>query len=291
MEFVTIDVETANADMASICQIGIARFKDNKLIDEWCSLIDPEDYFDPINVSIHGITEKDIKDAPKINGIAKDIYEFLDGSLTVCHTHFDRVSIGRAFNKYGIRIPEAHWLDSAKVARRTWSEISWKGYGLKNVCEIIGYEFQHHDALEDAKASGQILIAAINKTGLGIEDWLNRVKQPIDPSNSSLGGAIRREGNSEGALYGERLVFTGALEIRRKEAADLAARIGCKVESGVTKKTTILVVGDQDVTKLAGKNKSSKHIKAEGLIAKGQAIRILRESDFKVLANQAEDIS
>jgi len=290
MEFVTIDVETANADMSSICQIGIARFKDDKLIDEWCSLIDPEDYFDPINVSIHGITEKNIKDAPKINGIAKDIYEFLDGSLTVCHTHFDRVSIGRAFNKYGIRIPEAHWLDSAKVARRTWSKISWKGYGLKNVCEIIGYEFQHHDALEDAKASGQVLIAAINKTGLGIEDWLNRVKQPIDPSNSSLGGAIRREGNSEGALYGERLVFTGALDIRRKEAADLAARIGCKVDTGVTKKTTILVVGDQDITKLAGKDKSTKHRKAEGLIAKGQAIRILRESDFKELVNQAEDI-
>jgi len=291
MEFVTIDVETANADMSSICQIGIAKFKNNKLIDEWCSLIDPEDFFDPINVSIHGITEKDIKDAPNVNGIAKDIYRFLDGSLTVCHTHFDRVSIGRAFNKYGIRIPEANWLDSAKVARRTWSEISWKGYGLKNVCEIIGYEFQHHNALEDAKASGQILIAAINKTGLGIEDWLNRVKQPIDPSNSSLGGAIRREGNSEGALYGERLVFTGALDIRRKEAADLAARIGCKVDTGVTKKTTILVVGDQDITKLAGKDKSTKHRKAEGLIAKGQAIRILRESDFKELANQEGGIT
>ena len=62
------------------------------------------------------------------------------------------------------------------------------------------------------------------------------------------------------------------------------------VEPGVTKKTSILVVGDQDVTKLAGKDKSSKHRKAEGLIANGQAIRILRESDFKELVNQAEDI-
>ena len=38
-------------------------------------------------------------------------------------------------------------------------------------------------------------------------------------------------------------------------------------------------------------DKSSKHRKAEGLIAKGQAIRILRESDFKELVNQAEDIT
>lgn len=57
------------------------------------------------------------------------------------------------------------------------------------------------------------------------------------------------------------------------------------------KKTTILVVGDQDVTKLAGKEKSSKHQKAERLITKGQQIRILRESDFKELVNNAEDIA
>lgn len=291
MEFVAIDVETANADMASICQIGIAKFNDNQLIDEWSSLINPEDYFDPMNIYIHGITEKNVKDAPKINEIIEKLYEFLNGTLTVCHTHFDRVSISKVCEKYELELPEAIWLDTARVARRTWNEISWSGYGLKNVCEIIGYEFQHHDALEDAKASGQILIAAINKTGLGLDDWFKRVKQPIDPSNVSTGGAIRREGNPEGAFYGEKLVFTGALEFRRKDAADLAARIGCNVESGVTKKTTILVVGDQDVTKLAGKDKSSKHRKAEGLIAKGQAIRILRKSDFKELVNQAEDIA
>lgn len=288
MEFIAIDVETANADMSSICQIGIAKFDDNKLIDEWCSLIDPEDYFDPINIIIHGITEADVEGVPKINEVAEKLYGYLDNALTVCHTHFDRVSISKAFDKYNIRIPESKWLDTARVARRTWNEISWSGYGLKNVCELIGYEFKHHNALEDAKAAGHILIAAIDKTGLEIEDWLNRVKQPIDPSKVSTGGAIRREGNLEG---GESLVFTGSLGIRRKDAADLAARIGCNIESGVTKKTTILVVGDQDVTKLAGKEKSSKHRKAEGLIAKGQPIRILRESDFKDLVNQANDLS
>ena len=291
MNFVALDVETANADISSICQIGIAKFEDNKLIHEWCSLIDPEDYFDPMNIYIHGITETDVEGAPKINEVAKKIYGYLDGALTVCHTHFDRVSISKAFDKYAIRIPEPKWLDTARVARRTWSEVSWSGYGLKNVCELIGYEFKHHNALEDAKASGYILIAAIAKTGLGIKDWLKRVKQPIDPSNVSTRSAIRREGNPEGALYGENLVFTGALAIRRIDAANLAAQIGCNVESGVTKKTTILVVGDQDVTKLAGKEKSSKHRKAERLITKGQQIRILRESDFKELVSQAKDLA
>ena len=55
MQFIAIDVETANADMGSICQIGIAVFADGKVIDEWSTLIDPEDYFDGMNIYIHGI--------------------------------------------------------------------------------------------------------------------------------------------------------------------------------------------------------------------------------------------
>jgi len=52
MEFVAIDVETANADMASICQIGLAKFKDGQLVEEWSSFIDPEDYFDFIKIGV-----------------------------------------------------------------------------------------------------------------------------------------------------------------------------------------------------------------------------------------------
>ena len=63
--------------------------------------------------------------------------------------------------------------------------------------------------------------------------------------------------------------------------------MGCSVASGVTKTTTLLVVGDQDLDKLGGKDKSSKHIKAEGLIARGQAIRILKESDFMSMAKDS----
>ena len=78
-------------------------------------------------------------------------------------------------------------------------------------------------------------------------------------------------------------MFTGALEIPRREAADLAASVGFTVANSVTKRTTMLVVGDVDVTRLAGHDKSSKHRKAEGLVAAGQALRIIRETDFKEL--------
>jgi DNA polymerase-3 subunit epsilon len=83
------------------------------------------------------------------------------------------------------------------------------------------------------------------------------------------------------------VVFTGALAIPRREAADLAALVGCEVVSGVTKKNTLLVGGDIDVQRLAGHEKSSKHRKAEELIGKGFPIRIMRETDFRELVSMA----
>jgi DNA polymerase III subunit epsilon len=282
MDFVALDVETANADMTSICQVGFARFESGVLVHEWKSYVDPEDYFDAVNVSVHGIDEDAVRGAPKLTGIAPLLCEHLTSRVIVCHTHFDRVSIHQSFLKYGICVPSCTWLDSARVARRAWQEFAHSGYGLRNLCDALGYEFVHHDALEDAKASAHVLLAAITKTGLDLDGWIRRVEQPIA---ERVG--IAREGNQEGALYGEVLVFTGALIIPRREAADMVAAMGCAVADAVNKKTTMLVVGDQDIRKLAGQEKSTKHRKAEDLILKGQSIRIFRETDFKELVSLA----
>ena len=253
MEFVAIDVETANADMASICQIGIAQFKDGTLAEEWKTYVDPQDHFDGTNVSIHGIDENVVAGSPTFAMLADTLISRLSGRIIVTHTAFDRVAVHQASTKHKTPPLSCTWLDTACVARRAWTEFSRRGYGLASICASIGYNFEHHDALEDAKAAGTILIAAMTHTGLDLDAWLTRVRQPIDLQRST------REGNPDGELCGEVIVFTGALTIPRREAADIAASIGCDVEASVTKRTTLLVVGDQDVQRLAGHEKSSKH--------------------------------
>lgn len=74
MNFIALDVETANADMSSICQIGLAKYVDGKLDDVWDTLINPEDYFDEINVSIHGISSGDVVNSPKFVDITDRFY-------------------------------------------------------------------------------------------------------------------------------------------------------------------------------------------------------------------------
>jgi DNA polymerase-3 subunit epsilon len=245
VRFVALDVETANPDMSSICQIGIVHFEDGLVVDSWSTLVDPGDYFDGMNVSIH--------------------------------TAFDRNAIARASAKHAIATPECVWLNTASVARRAWPEVAQKGYGLSALSQKFGFEFQHHNAVEDARAAGLVLIKAMEVASLDLNAWIERVRRPINPDAND---SVARDGNPDGTLFGEIVVFTGALAIPRREASEMAAKAGCEVADGVTKHTTLLVVGDQDIRILNGHEKSGKHRKAEELIAKGKAIRILTESDF-----------
>jgi DNA polymerase-3 subunit epsilon len=64
VDFVAVDVETANPSMASICQVGLATFQRGRLTATFSTLIDPEDNFENINVSIHGIDADNVAGAP-----------------------------------------------------------------------------------------------------------------------------------------------------------------------------------------------------------------------------------
>lgn len=276
MRFVALDVETANPDMSSICQIGIVSFEDGSVAEAWSSLVNPLDWFDPMNVSIHGIDERDVRGAPTFKDLASAIAGRISGQVVAIHTAFDRNAMSQACSKHGVANPECVWLNTASVARRAWPEVAQRGYGLGPLAEKLGIEFEHHDAAEDARAAGMVLLRAMEQTGLGLDGWLDRLRRPINPDAAG----VARDGNPEGPLHEEVVVFTGTLSIPRREAADWAAKAGCEVAEGVTKHTTLLVVGDQDIRALNGHEKSGKHRKAEELIAKGKPIRILTETDF-----------
>ena len=285
LTFNTIDVETANADRASICQIGIVHVRDGEIRDQWKTLVDPEDWFDPWNTEIHEIDKAAVQGSPTLPELRDELRRRLRGSVLVSHTSFDRVAFERAMNKYELEQLQVTWLDSNRVARRAWPDGCGTrgkiGWSLKKCAQSLGISFTHHDALEDAKVAAEIMLHACDATSLDIDGWLQRVERPVRLlSSSNVASAIRREGNVEGSLYGETVVFTGALKVPRKDAADVAAKVGCAVGSGLTKKTTILIVGTQDKDKLNGYEKSSKHRKAEELIDKGVDIQILSESDF-----------
>lgn len=280
-DFIALDVETANADFASICSIGLVHFRAGEVFKSLTILVDPEDEFDPMNISIHGIQPEDVIGKPTMAQVFPVISASLSDVVVVHHSHFDKTAMARAAVKYGAGSLPYVWLDTLRVARRAWPNLDdGGGYGLARLASEFGISFKHHDAAEDARAAGLLMLRAISDSGYGLQDWLKRVELTL---SGQVPGLFARDGDPSGPLAGETVVFTGRLEVPRGVAAAAAAKMGCSVTDGVTKRTTILVVGDQDLRRTKGQEKSSKHRKAEDLISSGATLRIVGESDFMLM--------
>ena len=126
-EFTAIDLETANPDAFSICQIGIARYRDGELADEWMAYIDPEARFNPDNIAVHGITEAAVRGCPKLTEVSAGLHEMLDDRIVVSHSQFDRIALEQAFDRQEIPRLQCTWLDSTLVARRAWEGFARRG--------------------------------------------------------------------------------------------------------------------------------------------------------------------
>jgi DNA polymerase-3 subunit epsilon len=289
MNFVALDVETANSESA-ICQIGIAKFVNGILVEEWVSLINPEVEFGVIQTSIHKISENNVADKPKFYEVYEKLNYFLEGSVCVFHsgTGFDKNAIEKALDKYSLEPFNIKWIDSCKIARSVWPHES--SHKLKVLCEKIGFEFKHHDALQDARACAQVLLAAIKESKLDFDTFLQTTNQLTAHKKSSKSKKISLKGSLEGKLCGEVVLFTGALSISGmniNEAKELVASCGADVAPSISKKVTLLVAGTQDPKKLNGKPNSTSYLTAEKYVAEGHKIRILNEIEFFELIDNA----
>ncbi len=171
--FVAIDIETANAEISSICQIAAVEFVGGRESNVWHSLVNPEAPFNALNVGLHGINASAVRNAPIFSSIADTLLTLLSDRVVVSHTPFDRISLERACRQHGIPLIKCRWLDTARVVRRAWPRFARRGYGLRSVASWCGIEFRHHDAVEDANAAGRILALAVAETDITLEAWLH----------------------------------------------------------------------------------------------------------------------
>lgn len=281
-DFVVIDVETSCSRTSSICQVGIVGFTAGLVSFEYETLVDPCDEFHPFNVGIHGIDRHHVRGKPQFRTLHATLAQHLGGRITVAHSAFDRGALSAACALHSKPEIDTRWLDSVKVARRAWPELA--SHRLNVLASHLGLELKHHDALSDARAAGMVIVKAIDHTGIQLTDWFGELEgRTYAPSAS-----IKRSGAGVGALAGESITFTGDLTVPRGEMADLIAAAGGAVSPAPNRRTTMLVLGVQDPSTFAGKSKSSKHLKAEELIAAGQPITILTEAELRQRLAQCE---
>ena len=174
LTFNAIDVETANADRSSICQIGIVRIRDGVIKEQLSMLVNPEMPFSAFNVAIHGINGEDVRRSETLPQIYPRLRRILEGTPLVSHTSFDRGAMDGVAERYGLRPIRAPWLDSSLIARRAWPHKFRRRWSLATIAGELGIAFRHHDAVEDARAAGEIVLRACRRTGVDIDGWLYR---------------------------------------------------------------------------------------------------------------------
>jgi DNA ligase (NAD+) len=133
------------------------------------------------------------------------------------------------------------------------------GLGIRHVgqtaAQLLARHFGGMAALESATAEAIVAVRGIGETiALAVEAYLR------DPSARALLGKLERAGvtlteplsvAAGGAFKGMTFVVTGTLPaLSRTQATELIESQGGRVTSGVSKATTVVVVGDDAGSKL-----------------------------------------
>jgi DNA polymerase-3 subunit epsilon len=153
-----LDFETANQDASSACQLGITRIEGWDLAGARSWLIRPptEEF---VFTYLHGIAWEHVAGEPTFGALWPQLEPHFHGVdfLAAHNAPFDRGVLEAACAVYGLEPPALPYLDTVQVARRVWKIFPTK---LNLVCERLGIDLNHHEALSDAKACAQILIRA-----------------------------------------------------------------------------------------------------------------------------------
>ena len=293
MNFTALDFETANSYRKSACSIGLVKVRNGIIVDKYYSLIKPEPFwFHPINVSIHGITKESCLNAPTFDELWNELEDWIDDEVIVGHNvSFERSVINHLSKEYGVDINVREYLCSLYLSRVAFPHLD--SHRLPNVyAEINNNVFNHHNALDDAIASAEIVMKIVSDwnppsfegmiKALYEEPTKKRTNSKRKPPLSSL---TPDEGFENNNLYkGKVFTFTGELnEFTKEEAAQFIVNRGGKVTDNVTKATNHLVCGTYS-RKYGQDYKSSKLKNAEKLISQGQKITFLTEDDFLTFA-------
>jgi predicted amidohydrolase/DNA polymerase III epsilon subunit-like protein len=170
-DFCAIDFETGNNLSASACAVGLVRVRDGKITDSFYSLIKPPEGMQIFSsfTAIHGITMRDVRDKRDFGELWPTLAAFIGNDTLVAHNaSFDRNVLASCIAYYEIDSAAPVFECTVKISRRAWPQL--RNHKLNTVCEYLGIELKHHEALSDARGAALIYVAARKALGISYED-------------------------------------------------------------------------------------------------------------------------
>lgn len=162
--FVALDFETADQGRDSACSIAIVRVEGHAIVHREHRLIrPPRQRF--LFTSIHGISWPQVADAPSFAELWPELEPCLEGARFIAahNSSFDSGVMQACCDQADLPPPRQPYLCTVQLARITWNIRPTK---LPDVCRHLNLSLKHHDALSDAEACANIVLAAIRDGGM-----------------------------------------------------------------------------------------------------------------------------
>jgi DNA polymerase III subunit alpha, Gram-positive type len=158
-DFVVVDIETTGLHprLHKITEISAIRFRDNKIREEFTTLVNPQCHIPLFITNLTGITDSMVRNAPHIQKVIPQFIDFLGDRTFVAHNAwFDYKFLNHNSMKYISKNLENPVLCTCKLARRLLPELYSKRLGV--VSKHLGIKnIKAHRARGDALATTQIL--------------------------------------------------------------------------------------------------------------------------------------
>lgn len=175
-EFVVFDLETTGFSSKNdkIIEIGAVKIKNGEIIDRFSEFVNPERMIPAEIIDLTGITDDMVKDAEKIETILPKFMEFTGDATMVAHNAaFDISFIKKNLKDLG-KTFKNQVMDTVPLARFLYPEL--KRVKLNTVAKHLGVSLEnHHRAVDDAKATADILVISFKKLKEELE--INTLKE------------------------------------------------------------------------------------------------------------------
>ena len=170
--YAILDIETTGGNPATekITEIAIFFHDGEGVVDEWCTLINPEKPIPYFITGLTGITNEMVADAPRFYEVAKEIVERTENQTIVGHNvKFDYSFIKSEFKRLGFEF-DRQTLCTVKLSRKIFP--GHKSYSLGKLCKDLGIEIHdRHRAAGDALATVKLFEMLQDREG-GLGDEL-----------------------------------------------------------------------------------------------------------------------
>ena len=159
-----VDIETTGNGYKGqkITEISIFLFDGKQIVDEFTSLVNPEQHIPPFITNLTGITDAMVRYAPKFYEIAKQVEEFTKDTIFVAHNvNFDYNIIRDEFKSLGFDFKRKK-LCTVRLSRKIITGL--RSYSLGNICAIENIPINgRHRAKGDAEATTELFRRLIER--------------------------------------------------------------------------------------------------------------------------------